>query len=183
MGTYFKDLWEETFPNDKRKVSLRLQKRKDQAVKMKEYSEEEMEEMQDQIPEWKRTSMTMVDEDLIEDERTGVFKRVMGKATSKIGSTKFVQNLNQTEEYRKFRKQYHEVAEDMTDFKERVKDQVDQTENRAVRMGRDVTSIITSESNTSQAVRRMTAYDPDFNMTDLGFEAREIFVDFINAFL
>ena len=56
----------------------------------------------------------------------------MGKAKKKISSTKFIQDLHENEEFKKIRKQYHEFKEDMAEVKEKVRDQVDTTENKAV---------------------------------------------------
>lgn len=71
----------------------------------------------------------------------------------------------------------------MQDTREKLKDDIETTENRAVSMTRDLGNLIFSESNTSQAVRLMKAYDPDFELMDLYNESSEIFVDMFNAYL
>ena len=89
-GVYMKDVWEETFPNDNRNANTKIQERKAKAQEMKKYSSEEIDAMQEEIPEWKRQAMTTFDESKLEDEK-GVLGRALGKAKTKISSTKFIQ--------------------------------------------------------------------------------------------
>jgi uncharacterized protein YjbJ (UPF0337 family) len=115
---------------------------------MAQYTEEELKEMEEAIPEWKRGALVMQDEEVVEKKK-GLFSRAFGKAKAKVGSSKFVQELNKSEEYKEFKKAYAEIKEDMTDFKEKLRDDVETTENKAVSIGRDLTSVIFHESNTS----------------------------------
>lgn len=71
----------------------------------------------------------------------------------------------------------------MQDTKEKLWDDIETTENRAVSMTRDVGNLIFSESTTAQATWLMKAYDPDFDLMDLYNESTEIFVDMYNAYL
>ena len=46
-----------------------------------------------------------------------------------------------------------------------------------------MTSIITGDSPTAQAVKNMKLYDPEFDLVDLNYELEEIFLDFYDSFL
>jgi hypothetical protein len=72
---------------------------------MKKYSQEEIDEMQEAIPEWKRQAVTTFDESNLPDEK-GLMGKAMRKAKSKISSSQFIQNLNQNEEFKKIKSQY-----------------------------------------------------------------------------
>ncbi len=146
------------------------------------FSKKEMEAIQEAIPEWKRSAIVISELD-DDDEHIGMLKRALGKAGSKIGSTKFIKNLSKSEEFSKFRKGYVEVKEDMTDFREKLKDNIETTENRAVGVARDVGTVVFNESTASRATRVMRKFDPDFDLIELHHEAEEIFLDFFNAFL
>lgn len=60
-----------------------------------------------------------------------------------------MKEVNKSEEYKDWKKAVNEIKADMDDFKERVWDDVETTENRAVSVGRDLSSILFHESNTS----------------------------------
>lgn len=61
-AAYIADVWRETFPNEKGNVSSRMERRKAIAQKQAKYTEEEMEAMQEEIPEWKRGGMVVSEE-------------------------------------------------------------------------------------------------------------------------
>jgi len=147
-----------------------------------DYDSDEAEAAEAAIPDWKKGAMTVTDNEP-EEKKAGLFKRAVSSASTKIGGTKFVKNLAQTEEFKEFKKQYTEVKEDMTDFTEKLRDEVETTENKGVSFARDAGSILFHESNTSKAVRTMKVYDQTFDLMDLHHESSEIFVDFYNAFL
>lgn len=65
-----------------------MKQRREQAQEQQKYSREELEEMQDQIPEWKRTAMTVVTEN--PEENKGVMKKAIHKVGEKIKATAFV---------------------------------------------------------------------------------------------
>ena len=86
---YMKEVWQETFPNEKHALLKKIEKRKEQARLMKEYEEnkEAIDKIQDEIPEWKRGAVTISDKPA-EEEPKGMFSRISGKVKSKISSTK-----------------------------------------------------------------------------------------------
>lgn len=185
-SSYIGEVWRETFPDNKKKASSRLQQRKEEAQEYEkmvaDYDSDEAEAAEAAIPDWKKGAMTVTDNEP-EEKKAGLFKRAVSSASTGIGGTKFVKNLAQTEEFKEFKKQYTEVKEDMTDFTEKLRDEVETTENKGVSFARDAGSILFHESNTSKAVRTMKVYDQTFDLMDLHHESSEIFVDFYNAFL
>ena len=92
---------------------------------MQKYTEEEILEMQEEIPEWKRTSLVVNSEEEATEEKKGVFKKIWGKASSKVGSTSFVKNISKSEEYKKWKKEYREMKDDLSEAKENLKDEVE----------------------------------------------------------
>lgn len=79
---YMREVWQETFPNEKHSSLSRMEKRKEQARLMKEYEEnkEAIDNIQQQIPEWKRGAVVISDKPQ-EEEKKGLFKRMTGKIT------------------------------------------------------------------------------------------------------
>lgn len=61
---YVKEVWQETFPNEKSKVKSKMQKRKEVAKMQKEMemSMEEEAQIQGEIPEWKRQAIVTTDQ-------------------------------------------------------------------------------------------------------------------------
>lgn len=76
-----------------------------------------------------------------------------------------------------------EMREDMTDFKEKLRDDVETSENRFISTTRDIASIVTTESAGSAATRIMQKFDPEFDLVELHLESVEIFTEYFNAFL
>ena len=68
---------------------------------MKEYEEnkEAIDNIQQQIPEWKRGAVVISDKPQ-EEEKKGLFKRMTGKITSKIAKTSAAQEFMESEEYK-----------------------------------------------------------------------------------
>ncbi len=98
---YMREVWQETFPNEKRSSLSKMEKRKEQARLMKEYEEnkDHIENLQEQIPEWKRNAVTISDA-VPEEEKPGLFKRMKGKVTDKLASTKAGKEFMESENYK-----------------------------------------------------------------------------------
>lgn len=91
--------------------------------------------------------------------------------------------MAENEEFKKYKKQYHEFVEEAKEIKEKVSDEIHQSENRAVSTARNLGGMIFNESAGAQATKIMKKYDPSFDLYDFHQEAREIFIDFFNSFL
>lgn len=100
--SYMREVWQETFPNEKHSSLSRMEKRKEQARLMKEYEEnkEAIDNIQQQIPEWKRGAVVISDKPQ-EEEKKGLFKRMTGKVMSKIAKTSAAQEFMESEDYKK----------------------------------------------------------------------------------
>ncbi len=61
--SYIKEVWLETFPNEQTKTSSRMERRRQAAKMQKEYEDnaEHIENLQQEIPEWKRGAVTITD--------------------------------------------------------------------------------------------------------------------------
>ena len=182
-GVWMKDLWKETFPSDDGKVKGRIQKRREMAQMQQKYSEEEIEQMQESIPDWKRTAVTVMDEEATSTKEDGYLKRLFKKAGSKVSDTSIGKKVLESEEYKEFKKKYREVKLEASEFKEDFKDEVETTQNPVVGSARTVGDYVFRETDLSMAIGKMTAVDPEFDVLDLTYEVEEIFVDMFNSYL
>ena len=62
------------------------------------YTEEELEEMQKQIPEWKQGAVIASEQEMEED--SGFFKRMGQNVGSKINETEYAQTFYKSDEYK-----------------------------------------------------------------------------------
>lgn len=182
-GVFMKDLWQETFPNDDGKVKSRMRKRKEIAQIQKKYSEEEIEAMQEEIPDWKRTAVTMVDESQQEEQKSGYIKKLFKKVGSKVSDSSVGKKVFQSEEYKELMKKYKDIKVETEEFKEDFKDEVETTQNPVVGGIRGISDKFLSETPQSQAVAKMRMFDPEFDILELNYEVEEIFEDMFNSFL
>lgn len=74
--------------------------------------------------------MTVVTEN--PEENKGLMKKAIHKVGEKIKATTFVQKLAENEEFKKYKQQYHDFVEEVKEIKEKVSDEIHQSENRAV---------------------------------------------------
>ena len=86
--------------------------------KMKEMTQEEIDAIQEQIPEWKRNAVVLQEDEPEEEKAKGIFGRAKAAAGDRIRSTTAVQNMMQSEEY----KQLKDLREDYKSFRADVKE-------------------------------------------------------------
>ena len=89
----------------------------------KEYTPEELAEMEEEIPEWKRGAVVATDHEV--GDESGFFKRLGKSVGSKINETEYAKNFYESEEYKKI----EEMRANMQEFKHNVKDELDTTQN------------------------------------------------------
>jgi predicted nucleic acid-binding Zn-ribbon protein len=87
VRTYLSEVWKETFPNEELNVRLRMEKRKELAKLENKLTAEEIEAMQEEIPEWKRAAVTLVDSEAAVEEKKGFLSKQMGKISNKFWNT------------------------------------------------------------------------------------------------
>ena len=87
--------------------------------KQKDMTPEEIAEMEESIPEWKRNAVVIVSTDEEEEQaQRGVFGRMRSRVADSINETEAAQNFYKSEEYAKiedYRKEYREFK---TEFRE-----------------------------------------------------------------
>jgi len=182
VADFVADSWEQTFPSEKYHIKAEIERRKakERAEKekvIKEYTEEELVQLQEEIPEWKRTAIAQFEEESEEDN--SLRKKVSGKIKESFNQTTFAKTVYQTEQF----KEYTEFKKEMSQFKEDLKDHLSQSQNPAVIASMAVYSKATSESSTAQAIKEMRKFVKNFDVFDLERDARGIFCDVFNAYL
>ena len=182
-GVFFKDLWKETFPNDEGKVKSRLERRREIAKEQVNYSQDEIDKMQENIPDWKRTAVTVVDETEEKEQDSNYFIRLYRKVGQKVSDTEIAKKIVESEEYKEFKKKYREVKSEASEFKSDFKDEVENTQNPVVGSARTVGDYIFQESALWRAITKMKEYDPEFDVMDLHYEVEEVFTDLFDHFL
>lgn len=124
--TYMKDVWNETFPNERKQVKSKMDDRKERArvakehaEKMKDMTPEEIDAYMQQIPEWKRGALVVAqtEEEQIEEQK-GVFRRTKDKISRRINDTEYVRNFKESEEYERINKLRAEYQEFKGELKE-----------------------------------------------------------------
>ena len=90
---YICALWEETFPNEEQRVRRRLEKRREAAQKHKEMTEEELEELQASIPDWKRNAVVAVDVEAAEEAERSFISRMYNRTKERISNTDTAKEL------------------------------------------------------------------------------------------
>lgn len=75
------------------------------------------------------------------------------------------------------------MRKEVKEFKGNLKEELDNTQNPFVQRSREVIDIAFIESGTAKAVKHMKAYDRDFDINELPFEAEEVFKEFFCNFL
>ena len=182
-GAFIKDLWNETFPSDSKNVKTKIEKRKEIAQMQQNYTEEEIEQMQEEIPDWKRTAVTMVDEEKLEAEQSGYLKRMYKSVGNKISDTSVAKKILESEEYKEFKQKYREIKTEATDFKEDLREEVETAQNPVVGNARSLSDYVLSDTSIGQATAKMKEYDIEFDINDLHYEVEEIFTDMFDSYL
>lgn len=105
----FKEVWYETFPNPERQMAKRMEQRKEMARIQRESEEqmakmtpEEIQAMEESIPEWKRSALVAQGDQKAEEEQ-GVFGRMKSSIKGKIGSTDQAKQFYESEDYQKLK--------------------------------------------------------------------------------
>lgn len=87
-------------------------------------SQEEIDQLQQEIPEWKRQAMVVSDQQEPE-ERKGIFKRFGEGVSDRVSKTEAAQKFYQSEDYKKIEK----LRAEMNEFKANLKEEIDTTQN------------------------------------------------------
>lgn len=184
--TVVKEVWQETFPDQQSTVQNKMDKRRERArlakeweEKQKEMSQEELDAMEADIPEWKRGALVVASDDEEEQEKPGYFSRVRSAAADRINQTEAAQNFYKSDEFAKI----EDMRKELKDFKSDLREQVDASHSPVVQAANQAADKLFSETACAQAVASMKKYDPEFDIEELGDEASEIFQEFYCNFL
>ena len=146
---------------------------------MKEMTPEELDAYWESIPEWKRGALVVQDaEGEVVEEAEGVFKRLRSKVSNRVKETSLVKDLmeKEGENIDWARKEYNQ-------FKSDAKEQIETSHNPVIRGTAMAVDKVKSETQWTKAVRVMKAYDAEFDLEELPFEAEEIFKEFYCNYL
>lgn len=135
---------------------------------------EEIEEMEKSIPEWKRNALVTTEKGVV-DEKKGLFKGIK----SKISETDAAKKFYETDEYNKIK----EVRGNYKEFKEKLREGMENTQNPAIQRAVQVADLAKSESSCARAIKSMEQYDPYFAFEEIEVEAGDIFREFYCNFL
>ena len=140
---------------------------------MKDITPEELAEMEESIPEWKRNALVLQsdDEEELKVKAPGYLRRMKNAAGEKINSTEAAQKFYDSEEYKKVEKMRIEARE----FKSELRESIDASHSPVVQMANQAADKVINESACAMAIKSMKRYDPDFDLEDLTDEAMEIF--------
>ncbi len=174
---YIRDVWQETFPNQDAHVKSRLERRREIAQMQQKYSEEELHQMEEEIPEWKRGAVEVTDTEV--EDSDSFFKKLGRTVGSKINETEYAQNFYESEDY----KELEALRANIREFKHEVQDEMDTTQNPMLQRSREVIDLVFIESSCGQAIKEMQKFDPEFDINDLPIEAKEVFKEFFCNFL
>lgn len=126
---------------------------------------EEEDQMQGEIPEWKRQAMVTTEEQT-EEEKKGLLKKLRHGVSDKINQTSAAKSFYQSDEYKKIEK----MRAEMSEFKHNLKDEIDSTQNPFVQRTREALDLALMESSCARAVKEMQLYDKDFDLLELTYE-------------
>ena len=147
---------------------------REEQEKLDAMTPEEREEMEQSIPEWKRNALTTT-EAVVEEEQKGMF----GSLKDRVGSTDAGKKFIESDEYQKIK----DVRGNYKDFKSKLAEGVENTQNPTVQKMVQVADYAYHESSCARAIKAMEAYDPYFKFDELEVEASDIFQEFYVNFL
>lgn len=181
----FKEVWYETFPNPERQMAKRMEQRKEMARIQRESEEqmakmtpEEIQAMEESIPEWKRSALVAQGDQKPEEEQ-GVFGRMKSSIKGKISSTEQAKQFYESEDYQKLK----EMRTNYQEFRGTLSENLENTQNPTVQKAVQAADYAYTETSCARAIKSMSAYDPYFDFDDLEVEATEVFQEFYCNFL
>ena len=185
---FIKYAYDETFgdENDFKKKQQKnkeayLEKKKAEEEMMKDYTEEELAEFAEKIPEWKRTSLT---ETAKEPENLKLSKKLKLQLMKKIEESDAFKELRETDTYKEWKDEMKESGKSYDVFKGNVQQKIDSAQNPIVKGASGIYNKLREMSReTSEALGEMKRRDPTFDHLALEENGREIFEQVYTTFL
>lgn len=179
---YFKEVWEETFPDPDKARRERMEKRRKAAKDQREHEErlaamtpEEIEELEKSIPEWKRQALVVSGSGDAEPEKKSYF----GQLKDRVSQTEAAKKFRESEDFEKLTA----MRDNYRQFRSNLSEGVETSQSPIVQAGATVADMATQETGCARAISMMEAYDPDFDLNELEIEAAEVFKEFYTNFL
>jgi len=178
----FLNVWKQTFPGEEN-MDLLFEKRRQEAQllksKIKEPTEEEIEQMEAAIPEWKRGAVVLVQDDSSQNIKTSIFD------LAKVNLTRHVKNLKI---YKDAQKSFENsemslLMEDLKTSYNNVRDNIKESQNPFLVVTRDLTDRVSFKSSSAQATSIMRKFDPNFDLILFEKEVNGIFSQLMTAFI
>jgi hypothetical protein len=178
----FLNVWKQTFPGEEN-MDLLFEKRRQEAQilksRIKEPTEEEIEQLEAAIPEWKRGAVVLVQDESSQKIKTSIFE------LAKLNLTRHVKNLKI---YKDAQKSYDNseislLMEDLKTSYHNVKDNLRESQNPLLVVSRDLVDRVPYTSTSAQATTIMRKHDPNFDMILFEKEVTGIFKQLITAFI
>lgn len=179
--TGFANVWRQTFPGEEN-IDLLMAKRKQEAIilksKIKEATDEEAEEIEKNIPEWKRGAVLII-EDSIEQEKVSIFETAKRNLSTHIKNLKLYQDSQQSYENSELKLLMEDLKVSFTNVKENIKE----SQNPFMVVTRDLADRVSFKSPSSQVITVMRKFDPSFDLLIFEKEVNGIFKQLMTAFI
>jgi hypothetical protein len=179
----FLNVWKQTFPGEEN-MDLLFEKRRQEAQilksKIKEPTEEEIEQLEAAIPEWKRGAVVLVQDDSATEKI-----KISILDIAKNNLTRHVKNLKV---YKDAQKSYENselslLMEDLKTSYSNVRDNLKESQNPLLVVSRDLVDRVPYTSSSAQATSIMRKHDPNFDIILFEKEVTGIFKQLMTSFI
>lgn len=180
----FAKVWKQTFPNEDN-VEHIMEKRKEEAIllksKIKEATDEEIAEIEANIPEWKRGAVVLI-EDAGLEEKLSIFEQAKKNLNNHVINLEIFKTTKQKYE----NSELQLLLKDLKTSYTNIKDNIQESQNPFLVVTRDLTDRVAFKSPSSQAITIMRKHDPNFDLLQFEREANVntyniIFLDHFQA--
>lgn len=139
------------------------------------YTEEELKQFEDQIPEWKKGAMTFSKDQYVEQK--SVLDKVFGKMNTYLKKL-----AEDDEEYEKMLDEFKELKSSYKASKSNIQQTVKSSESTIIQKGIDIVDKTKTKMG-SKAMEIIKKNDPDFDLLEFEEEALFIFEKIYSKFL
>lgn len=179
----FLNVWKQTFPGEEN-MDLLFEKRRLEAQilksKIKEPTEEEIEQIEAAIPEWKRGAVVLVQDDSSSEKiKTSIFDLAKNNLTRHVRNLKIYKDAQKSYE----NSEISLLMEDLKTSYNNVRDNLKESQNPLLVVSRDLVDRVPYTSSSSQATIIMRKHDPNFELILFEKEVTGIFKQLITAFI
>lgn len=156
------------------KIKEEAKKQKEQEELMKNLSEEEIQKMQEEIPEFKRRALAIKKD---EDDKEKI--SLWGVLKEKVGDTEAMKKLKESADF----KDLKDFSKDVKEFTNVIKEEMDANANPTVSKARELLDIFNKGTVVAECISEMKKFDPTFDIFEFTDEMEIIFMEMYNAYL